>query len=605
MAGERKRAIARWWLGATRLTRVLALMAAVAATVTVVEVATGAYAQSGPTNDLFAIGQGPGDTPATVPIQHPAEPPLTATPLGHCGPGSKPQPGVDGRVPAGSAANSLSCNVSLVGHQGTEGGFKVFRYIDTHGRECAYYDTTLMFPLNALNPGGGSVGVAVLDMSDPAHPVQTDTLTTPAMLSPHESLNLNPKRGLLAAVAGNLATAPGLVSIYDVHDDCRHPVLDADGPYARFGHESGFSADGKTFYATSTALQSITAIDVTDPKQPHAIWQGNEYAHGMTLSDDGNRAYIADPKGDLLILDTSQIQARKANPQAREVSRLTWNSVSIPQNAIPFTENGRPYLLEFDEYNQATLSPTGNPDAVGGARIIDISNEAKPFVVSNLRLAIDQPAEHAAATAAGDPGTLNPAQGYAAHYCNIPSETNPKIVACSFIASGLRLFDISDLVHPKEVGYYVPPPAPRSENGFMASAYAMSKPAFAPERREIWFSDGTSGFYVLRVDKSVWPGASGASSGAAGTPRSPAAAKCKSGRSRFLVKVRAPRGARVRSVRATLAGKRVRIVRRGRARYADVNMRGLKKSTARLTIRVHLVHGKTRKSSRVYRLCPT
>ena len=71
MAGERKRAIARWWLGATRLTRVLALMAAVAATVTVVEVATGAYAESGPTNDLFAIGQGSGDTPATVPIQHP------------------------------------------------------------------------------------------------------------------------------------------------------------------------------------------------------------------------------------------------------------------------------------------------------------------------------------------------------------------------------------------------------------------------------------------------------------------------------------------------------------------------------------------------------
>jgi hypothetical protein len=226
-------------------------------------------------------------------------------------------------------------------------------------------------------------------------------------------------------------------------------------------------------------------------------------------------------------------------------------------------------------------------------------------VVSNLRLAIDQPAEHAAATAAGDPGTLNPAQGYAAHYCNIPSETNPKIVACSFIASGLRLFDISDLVHPKEVGYYVPPPAPRSENGFMASAYAMSKPAFAPERREIWFSDGTSGFYVLRVDKSVWSAASGATSGAEGAPRSPAAAKCKSGRSRFLVKVRAPRGARVRSIRATLAGKRVRIVRRGRARYADVNMRGLKKSTARLTIHVHLVHGKTRKSSRVYRLCPT
>jgi LVIVD repeat len=225
----------------------------------------------------------------------------------------------------------------------------------------------------------------------------------------------------------------------------------------------------------------------------------------MTLSGDGNRAYVADPKGNMLILDTSEIQARKPDPKAREISRLTWASASIPQNAIPFTENGKPYLLEFDEYTQGTLSPTGDRDAVGAGRIIDISDEQQPRVISNLRLEINQPAEHHAATVAGDPGTGNPAQGYAAHYCNIPTTVDPKVVACSFIASGLRVFDISDLVHPKEVGYFVAPPSPRSENGYMASDFAMSKPAFLPERREIWYSDGTSGFYVLRVAKDVWP----------------------------------------------------------------------------------------------------
>src|SRR5205814_7033362 len=102
----------------------------------------------------------------------------------------------------------------------------------------------------------GSQGVAVLDMSDPAHPKKTDDLTTTPMLSPHESLNLNTKRGLLAAVNGNPITEPGFFSIYDVHDDCRHPVLDANGPYARLGHESGFSDDGTPFYSTSTAPQS-------------------------------------------------------------------------------------------------------------------------------------------------------------------------------------------------------------------------------------------------------------------------------------------------------------------------------------------------------------
>jgi hypothetical protein len=41
----------------------------------------------------------------------------------------------------------------------------------------------------------------------------------------------------------------------------------------------------------------------------------------------------------------------------------------------------------------------------------------------------------------------------------------------------------------------------------MASDFAMSRPEFAPERREIWFTDGPSGFYVLRLDTSAWPSA--------------------------------------------------------------------------------------------------
>jgi hypothetical protein len=455
-------------------------------------------------NDLAAVGQGTGQTPARAPSQSNPEPPLDATPRAVCGPDSHPEPGIQGRVPAGSGDNGLSCNMALISHQGTSGGFKTFRYVDTQGHVCAFYDTALLFPTNAINAAGASLGVAVLDMSDPAHPVQTDTLTQTPMMTPHESLNLNTTRGLLAAVNGNPSTEPGLVSIYDVHSDCRHPVLDSTSLVARFGHESGFSPDGRTFYATATALPAITAIDVTDPKNPHAIWQGNIIAHGMTLSDDGNRAYVADPTGgDMLILDTSQIQARVPNPQAREISRLTWKSASIPQNAIPFTENGHPYVLEFDEYTAGTLNPQASRDTVGAARIIDIANEAKPFVVSNLRLQVNQPADHAAA--GNDPGTLSPAQGYAAHYCNIPTRVDPQIVACSFIASGLRVFNISDVLHPKEIAYFVAPTKPNTETGYTASDYAMSQPAFDTDRHEIWYTDGGTGFYVLRVDNGVWP----------------------------------------------------------------------------------------------------
>ena len=108
-------------------------------------------------------------------------------------------------------------------------------------------------------------------MFDPANPKKTASLEAPPMQSPHESLALNTRRGLLAAVNGNPSTSPGLVAIYDVSQDCRNPLMQSLAPVARWGHESGFSEDGNTFYATSTALQSITAIDVTDPKSPHAL----------------------------------------------------------------------------------------------------------------------------------------------------------------------------------------------------------------------------------------------------------------------------------------------------------------------------------------------
>ncbi|MDA0174559.1 hypothetical protein OJ998_36010 [Solirubrobacter taibaiensis] len=563
------------------------------ASVAVLLLAPAVVAQIPPLNDLLALGKGEGQQPEKATVQNPEAPPVVSAPRAVCEPGSKPEPGVQGRVPAGAAADGLWCNMTLVSRHGTSGGFKVLRYVDRAGRECAYYDTALLFPLNALNLNGKGLGVVVLDMSDPAKPRQTALLTEVPMLSPHESLSLSSERGLLAAVSGNPATAPGVVALYDVSQDCRKPVLQFTKPLARFGHESGFTEDGKTFYATGTATESITAIDVSVAKDPHVLWHGAIISHGMTLSRDGNRAYVADPTGkSLLIMDTSEIQARKPDPKVREISRLTWTPASIPQNAIPFTSGGRPYVLEFDEYNAATLG-SGSADEVGAARIIDIGDETRPRVIANLRLEVNQPAEHAAA--AGDPGASNPVQGYAAHYCNLPTRVDPKLVACSFIASGLRLFDISTLTAPKEVAYYVAPTKAKAENLGQASSFAMSQPTFVPERREVWYSDGTGGFYALRVSQSVWPVATQPTT----TPPRP----CVSRRN-FTVRVRVPRNARVRSIRATLDGKVVRGAKRsGRYVRVPVNLRGRGSGRATLRVTVKLRGRKAVTTKRVYRTC--
>ncbi|HSW15130.1 MAG TPA: hypothetical protein VLI06_19940 [Solimonas sp.] len=454
---------------------------------------------------LVACGSRSGDAPSSPDTGgH-----TGAAPKAACGPGSRPETGMQGRITAedhdsGRAAEGYTCNTELVGSYTTPNaissvaGFKVERYVDKAGRECAYYDTTTLFPTSVLDM---SVGVNVLDMSDPVHPVMTTRLVTPAMLSPHESLLVSQEAGVLAAVMGNIAAYPGVVDVYDLSEDCRDPQLRASALVGVLGHESGMAPDGKTFYTSSPGTPTLSAVDISDPSQPRRLLTTNYRSHGLSISADGNRAYVAAGSftgAGLIILDVSEVQARKDNPQVREISRLNWDNISIPQNAIPFTRNGKPYVLEIDEFasNETRGFPAANGDNVGAARIIDIGDETRPKVISQVRLEVHEPENRA--TVGDDPGGSSIIGGYAGHYCNLPTRVDPTIVACSMILSGLRVFDIRDVYHPKEVAYFNPPtPGGANHN-------AVSSPAFVPERKEIWYSDANSGFYVVRVTNGVW-----------------------------------------------------------------------------------------------------
>lgn len=435
------------------------------------------------------------------------------TPAAQCGPGSMPETGMQGRVSraehdSGRAALGYTCNTELVGSfttpdpNGTVGGFKTLRYVDDQGNECAYYDTTLLFPSNAIDLNSG---VNVLDMSDPTNPVLATRLLTPAMQSPHESLVLSEQAGVLAAVLGNPAFYPGIVDVYDLTADCRAPALQSSALVGFLGHESGMAPDGQTFYSASPGTPTLTAVDISNPTLPLPIWTGDYTSHGLSLSSDGNRAYVsAGNDNGVLILDVSEIQARQANPQVHEIGSISWPNQTIPQNAIPFTSNGTPYLLEIDEYsaNAPGGSVAAHGSLVGAGRIIDITDEANPVIVSDLRLEVHEPENRDAI--ADDPGASLPVQGYAGHYCNIEPGDNPTIAACSMIVSGLRIFDVSDVRNPREIAYFNAPVNPRITPVFEASNWAMSQPVIIPERREIWYTDGFGGFYVVRVTNGVW-----------------------------------------------------------------------------------------------------
>ena len=444
-----------------------------------------------------------------------------AVPEARCGKGSMPETDIQGRVPradyrSGRAAEGYTCNTRQIAHEGVSGGFKVHRYTDDSGRTCAYYDNTLLFPRDVVNNLTTGQGTVVLDMSRPRRPRRTTTLDSPAMVSPHETLLLNKRRGLLAAVLGTAATYPGVLDVYDVSEDCRDPQLLSSTLSGVLGHESGWSRDGLTFYSSST-LASLAAVDLTDPTDPQVLetqW-GVNY-HGMRLSRDGRTLYaanIGDPGptgitgGGLAILDVSDIQDRVADPEITVLSTLTWPEHSIPQVAEPFRRGGRDYVLEIDEFVDffeltGALSYPGSP--VGVARIIDVDDPRRPKVVSDIRLEVHQP-ENRAGDQLRDPGAWFPAQGYAGHYCSLPKWRKPKLAGCSMIASGLRIFDIRDVENPREVAYFNQPlvPGEALKPPTLGGAYSMSAPAYDRKRGQVWYTDANTGFYNVKLTNGV------------------------------------------------------------------------------------------------------
>src|SRR6185295_3718589 len=133
---------------------------------------------------------------------------------------------------------------------------------------------------------------------------------------------------------------------------------------------------------TETPTRSIHAVDITDTTKPKTIasWHMGDLdttprlfrSHGMSVSDDGNRLYAAtslftstvipnplDPNSPafngFVILDVSDIQARKPNPQVRVVSQALFKDGSVSQHTIPIRIKGKPYVVNVDEAGSGGL----------------------------------------------------------------------------------------------------------------------------------------------------------------------------------------------------------------------------------------------------------
>lgn len=393
-----------------------------------------------------------------------ADTPADAVLPARCGPGSAPETGLQGQVPladrtSGRSQQAYQCNLELVGQHQGQGSATVSA---SYGR-CQYLGTIFTGQATAANRG-----VNVVDLADPARPVLSDSLVSPATVGgTWETLKVNEERGLLGAISVGLLNGGVFFSVYDVKTDCAHPRLlnsvlgtSLTMPMPIIGHEAGWSPDGRTYWATGVVGGTIAAVDVDNPAHPKVAYLGvtGLSNHGVSVSPDGNRIYVARtiPAG-ISIFDSSDIQKRKLFPQLRRIADLDFSDGAVTQHAIPFTRNGVPYLVTADEFGSS------------GLRVIDISDERNPRIVRQIRLEINRP-EHVDARARDT--SQNGVFGYESHYCTLDRLTDPTALACGWVQSGIRVFDIRDLTQPKEIAYFNPPGQVGKRTQLVNSAHA-------------------------------------------------------------------------------------------------------------------------------------
>jgi hypothetical protein len=477
-----------------------------------------------------------------------ANPPEGEIDPAECADYSMAETGLQGQVSradrdSGRSLQGYWCNMSLIGkYQGHGAGI-----INPSYKNCAYFGS--FFPNSLM---GDKNGVQVVDASDTANPKGVNKLTSTAMsLGTWESLKVDPVHGRLAAVGVPLLFGFMTFDIYDIKDDCTKPKLlngtgdSNDTPsLAVAGHEGGFSPDGNTYYATDV-LGDLTAIDISDPTKPETIYMNftGLTSHGFSISPDGNTMYLARifPAG-VRVLDISDIQQRRPNPQVRIVGAEYWYDGLISQTSVNFVKDGHKYLFAVDEGGS------------GGVRLLDVADRTKPQVIRKYRLEINRP-ENGPIRKVDVKG--NGAFGYDAHYCSIDSPVDPTMLACSYWASGVRLFDITDLMNPKELGYFNPPgqtpllsqgKLPNSPHSLGTLLPPFTNPmdvdfedlftqpdgsvdwcSSPPEFRsgnQLWVSCSDNGFMVLQYDA---PSAAGSTSTALPAPTSTVAGPGKAG----------------------------------------------------------------------------
>jgi hypothetical protein len=229
-----------------------------------------------------------------------------------------------------------------------------------------------------------------------------------------------------------------------------------------------------------------------------------------------------------VILDTSEIQSRKPNAGFHVISKFLFKDGATAQHTIPVKIAGKPYIIHVDEGGSGGLALTASAHLAAAqaacnagltpfplARIVDISDETNPNLVSRLALEVHHP--KACLFTLPDIVGLS-VFTYGSHYCSVDNKQNATTLACGYFNSGIRVFDIRDAAHPKEIAYYNPAgtttPSPGSNhigplvpNNWVAGGpdWCSAQVHLDATNGTVWTTCQDNGLLMLKFTNGAWP----------------------------------------------------------------------------------------------------
>ncbi|MFN8474478.1 MAG: hypothetical protein U0822_19965 [Anaerolineae bacterium] len=341
-------------------------------------------------------------------------------------------------------------------------------------------------------------GVAVLDVSDPAHPLVVRELPLRHGSTARE-VRASDRLHTLIVMYYGIGSPPVFngLELYDIRD-CRAPRLVGEINLGAPPHEFYLWHDPQkpgralVYLGMFGPTPQLRVVDISDPAHPtlYATWEPDAAAlrsmpgyqlHSLSLSPDGRRAYLSTWNGGFMVADTSDLADGKPNPTVRLVTppadhlRLPGGANVHSAVAIPGSEL---VVLTSEIYG---------PCPYGWLHVADITDPARPRLRSEFKIAENEAARCGESTRVG--GT------YTAH----DPLVLPHIAFVTWYTGGLQAVDLSAPEAPRALAQFRPvPPTVKHPETVLGPGHSFMWSYPILHNGLIYAADITGGLYVLK-----------------------------------------------------------------------------------------------------------